>query len=287
MIKNSKILIVFLLNLTLILSAIFYVFFLTPTSIFAESNNCYVETDEGDSGRVEYPYSEYKDDPEFSIKLTVDYPFDIGDTITYYYLRTDSNSLKYKTVEGIKVVTEENKLTAGDIEVCPHKWEGIGSYDIFARVWDNSKHIDVRANSITLVFEKPLESEFNLKIFYKQDEIQEGSNGLKTYLLRSEVELYDGNILNSDDYIINWYVVDSGNRLIGNTSSIYWDPPEAGNYTIFAEIKGMGVKSQEIMIFAYYNQTEAVLFGILGIAVIMTLFVIITTIIKVKGERIW
>lgn len=288
MIKNSKILIVFLLNLTLILSAIFYALFLIPASIYAEPNNYYVKIKtSGRVGTVYFPYSEYENDPDnFSITLTVDYNFEVGDTITYYYLKTDSNSLKYQAVEAIKVVTSENRLTAGDIKVYPYTWEGIGSYNIFARIWDDSKGIDVRADSITLVLEKPLASNLKLKIL-KPEIIQGESNELKTYFLQAEVKLND-KPFNSGDYVINWYVIDQGNQIIGsNISAIFWKPTEAGNYTIFAEIKGAGVRSPEITIVVNYNQTEIILFSILGIVVVMTLFVIVTTIIKVKSERVW
>lgn len=290
MMKGRKIIIAFLLNLTLVLSAIFYAFLLAPNGLFAQSD-CYVKVkSSGAVGDVYYPYSEYEDELEqFSVTLTIDYDFAVGDTIVYYYLKTDSISVKYQTIksgsEAIKVVTDENKLTAGEIQVFPYKLGGIGTYNIFAIIQDVYKGTEIKADAINLVLEKPLVS--NLKLEIMQPVIIKGeSNELPTYFLQAKVTL-NKKPVNSDDYVIYWYFIDQRNYPISNKSAFYWKPAEVGNYTFIAEIKGAEVVSNTYPIPVTYNQTEIIMLCILGIGVVMTLFVVVTTIIKVKSERVW
>jgi len=287
---GGKSIIGFMLNIILLILMFFSAFFMNPNTLYADSN-CYIyEKLTGAFGTVPYDYSDYSNEPDnFSVTLTVDYAFESGDTIVYYYLKTSSTSVKYQTIkigeEAIKIITPSNILTAGDITFNPFALDGSGTYNIFAMIQDITKGIEVRADSINIILSKPLETELKLRLSY--DEIKGNSNELKSYFLNAEVTL-NNNTVNSEDYIIFWYFNDQRNYPFSNRTAFEWKPGEVGSYTIFAEISGTDIVSEyPISIVVDYNRTDIILLSILGVAVVMTLFVAITTYIKVRSERVW
>lgn len=289
----KKSIVVVLINILLLIFLFLSSFFMTQSavSIYAGPNNCYVyEKATGAFGNVPYNYSDYADDPEnFSVTLTIDYAFEIGDTIIYYYLKTSSISVKYQTIkvgeEAIKIITSSNFFTAGDITFKPYTLGGMGTYNIFAIIQDVSEGTEVRADSINIILSKPIENNLKLRLTYT--EIKGNANELQSYFLSAEITL-NGNPVNSENYLIFWYFNNQRNFPFSNRAAFEWKPTEMGNYTIFAEISGTDVVSEyPLAIVVDYNRTEIVLLGIAGAVVVMTLFVIITTYLKVKGERVW
>ncbi|MDD2227589.1 MAG: hypothetical protein PHH71_03315, partial [Clostridia bacterium] len=254
------------------------------TSIVFKSAN---ESGTDEPGKIIFDYSTKTDD--FELVLTTEYGFEANDTITYYYLKIDKVSVKYKTIKSpdtaTQTITGQDIFTgiAGDIEFNPYILGGSGEYRIFALIVDNSTGNTVKTDYFTVEMNAPILSEIQLKINYT--EIENSNGGIKSYYLYSEIT-HNGKKVNSDDFIIIWFMGGQDALPYSNRSAFEWQPTEPGNYTVTAQIEG-GTSSNTISIVVDYNRTYEVLAVVIGVALLMTLFVVLATYIKVKSERIW
>ena len=288
--KNFLIIVNLVLFFALILSFSFFPFIQNPvlfaqgTSIVFKSAN---ELETIELEKVIFDYSEKPDD--FKLVLTTEYAFEVGDKITYYYLKIDKVSVKYKTIKSpdtaTQTITGQDIFTgiAGDIEFNPYILGGSGEYRIFALIVDNSTGNTVKTDYFTVEMNAPILSEIQLKINYT--EIENSNGGIKSYYLYSEIT-HNGKKVNSEDFVIVWFMGGQDELPYSNRSAFEWRPTEPGNYTVTAQIEG-GTSSKTISIPVDYNRTYEVLAVVIGVALLMTLFVVLATYIKVKSERIW
>ncbi|MDD2445488.1 MAG: hypothetical protein PHX09_01605 [Clostridia bacterium] len=281
-------------NFALIVLVFFSAFVFKPylsaimsNPVLAQSMFSVSEKSTGDT-EMTYGYNDYADNPSgFSVTLTVNYNFEIGDSITYYYLKTDSISVKYQTVKSLNptlIVDNTNIGTAGDITFNPYLLDKSGSYNIFALIQVGLTGEKIRANSVNITLNAPSLSQLELKIYCT--ELQGASGELKTYFFSADI-LLDGKKVNSEDYVIYWYFGYPETYPYSNKSSFEWKPNDTGNYLVFAKISDSNVKSKILSIVIDYDRTKEIILIIVGAVALMTLFVIITTYIKVKNERVW
>lgn len=233
-----------------------------------------------------YNYDDYASNPStFSVTLTVDYIFEIGDSITYYYLKTDSISVKYQTIRSQNptlIVDASNIATAGDITFNPYSLKGSGCYNVFAVIQVGLTGEKIRANSVNITLNAPLLSQ--LELIISCEEIKEANETI--YFFSAEV-FRNSQKVNSEDYVIYWYFGFQETYPYSNKSSFEWKPEDVGSYLVFAKISGSDIKSRILSIVIDYDRTQDILIGIVVAVAVMTLFVILTTYLKIRNERIW
>ena len=288
--KNFLIIVNLVLFFALILSFSFFPFIQNPvlfaqgTSIVFKSAN---ELETIELEKVIFDYSEKPDD--FRLVLTTEYAFEVGDTITYYYLKIDKVSVKYNTIKSTDMATQTIAGqdifmgVAGDIEFNPYMLDGSGEYRVFALIFDDSEGNAVKTNYFTIEIKAPDLSALQLKINYTK--IENSASGITSYYLYSEIT-HNGKKVNSEDFVIVWFMGGQDELPYSNRSAFEWRPTEPGNYTVTAQIEGE-ISSNTISIVVDDNRTYEILAIVIGVALLMTLFVVLATYIKVKSERIW
>lgn len=275
----------------LVLTFVFSIFLLSshdlkPT-LFAQANVGVDFKDANETWKVENGWIcfEYSDNPdlfELSLKIT-NFDFSVGDAVTYYYVHADD--VAYKTIKSAIVISQNdlNSGTAGDIIFNPYPLEGTGQYRVLAMIFNNETGDTIKTDYFKFKMEPPVLSNVRLKIDYLK--IDDSSSEFNAYYLFSEVTL-NGEKVNSDNFVIFWFIGQE-ELPFSNRSAFEWKPTEPGNYTISARIEGGNSNISTISIVVDYNRNLEVLAAVIGVAVLMVVFVILSTYIKVKSERIW
>jgi len=214
---------------------------------------------------------------------------EVGDTITYYYLNSDTSS-KYSILDinGQQsiTVTNLNLSTASEISFKPSILGEPATYKVMATVLDDSTDFLSVASPITFELNKP--SEITLSISYEI--ISSQADSMNTYKLTATLK-YNNYIIDASAYEIRWYLANMDNNIpFANRTSFDWTPAELGTYTIRAEIDGVDSvidSANMLSILVVYDNTLTLIIAVSAIAVVLTAGVIISTIVNVKKERVW
>ncbi|MDD4816146.1 MAG: hypothetical protein PHQ62_03320 [Clostridia bacterium] len=227
-------------------------------------------------------------DTNITFKIN-NFTFEVGDIITYYFLN-DNTSSKYQNLiindQTSITITNININTASEIILKPSILGEPATYKIMATVQDASTGYLLIASPITFELCKP--EDITLSISYEILNSQSGE--INTYRLIATLK-YNGYVIDPTAYEIRWYLANMENNVpFANRTNFEWTPPELGTYTIRAEVDGTSsvINSGNVLsLLVVYGNTFTLIVAVSAIALLMTAGVIISTVIKVKKERVW
>ena len=233
-------------------------------------------------------YADREANITLKIAVPVGFEYGVGDTITYYYLNTEL-SAKYSLIpnkDPVVIGPLNINTTTSEISFAPSILGEPGTYKIMATIFDAFNQYLWTASSITFTIEKPE----NLQLSITYEIVNSQANALNTYKLTATLT-YDNNPIDENAYEIRWYLANVENTIaFANRPSFDWTPTEVGTYTIRAEVDGLDevvAGNNTLNISVVYDNTLTIILVVSAIALAMTAGVIISTVLKVKKERVW
>lgn len=263
------------------------------TGIFAAPIKTGYIVSNSQPNEVTFDYPGMENVSSFSVTVEIiEYSFSVGDSITYYYLKLNSNESKYRHVltgEEVAIsITEENSSSACTFNPLAFSNGGVGTYQIIATIYDASLGDFVSPKALTIIINPPLDSSYSLVIDKIEEQSMTGGLGVfhffaKMYLGDVEVDI--------NDFRINWYFA-GDSKIYSQRTNFQWNPTEVGNYTVYAEIVdndgiATNIHSDFLSVTVAYDRSVTMLVYVLIFAGLCLISVIISTIVSVKRERVW
>lgn len=213
--------------------------------------------------------------------------FEVGDTLIYYFLKLDSDSILYLKLTEI-IITPSNIDAGGEYIFDPFNRDGVGSYAVKATIMRNESII-AKPTQLIIRISAPTDlDDLKLRISYQKEESAIAEFGVYTLTAK----LYkDEEEVSMQNYKLEWRIVNQDNLLYASLDRpfVEWTPPQTGSFTFKAKIiiGDAPLTSQQLDISIARDNTQLVIICLVSFALLLTTGVIISTVISVKKERIW
>lgn len=268
--------------------------FARPTCVFASAPAVAVQTTSGnirDNYGIKYPES----NANTGITLVVDgFDFDAdadsvvdeGYSVAYSFIKLNSGGYVFNQFPNAIEITQNNPN--GSFVYDFFKNGGVGSYRVKGVVLKDGKVVS-HLQEIHITINPPIMD--NSAGWSKDIEMQTigtTANDFQLFNFKVVITHY-GNAIDLSNYTIKWYVACDGGapQYCGSGQSINWGAEELGVYTMNVEIDELNFSGTTEIgnMTKNYSMYAIIAFSALG--GVLLIIAIITTIRKVKKERVW
>lgn len=212
-------------------------------------------------------------------------------SVEYYYYKQSTNDVMYKEFGVVEYKDEDGKRNF-ELKYNFFSVAGSGIYNIKAVILQDDK-VFAFPNDFELTLKPPVVETKDTKIVMNNLGVMGGSEYPKYHL---KVQVYkdkDKEIFEDISKCqIDWfYWLNNQKHYIGAGEDIYWTPSQNGDYKIEAVID-MGTSDGIVIattdtVWIAKNYSFYAIIALAGVAVVLTAIVIVTTVRKIKKERVW
>lgn len=205
--------------------------------------------------------------------------------VIYSVLKEDSGSYIFNQFEEVVQITEENSKASFSYNFFQNG--GVGTYRIKAVIMVNGK-ITNHAQELRFTIQAPTTSA--LVISVQTTKIGATADDFPKYQCDLNVVTRStGEVVDLSNYTIEWFYNCNGKDKIycGSGETINWSPKQVGIYDLFVEVPDLNIYRTEPIGEMTKNFSTYAIIGFSAFAVLLTAIVVVTTINKVKKERIW
>ncbi|MBR2433439.1 MAG: hypothetical protein IKK20_01775 [Clostridia bacterium] len=268
--------------------------FLAPTKVFAAGPAVGVQTTAGvqkDVYAMNYPTDGIGAPQKlvvdgFDFDTDADGVIDDGFSVAYSFLKIDAGGYVFNQFPNPVQITETNPN--GMFEYNFFQNGGVGSYRVKGVVLKNGQ-IFMHLQEMRVTIKAPTISSaagWGKKI---EQRVVGTTNGDFQLFNFKVVISYYGDAIDLSNYNIKWYYIRDGEapKYCGSGQSINWGAEELGVYTMTVQIDELGVNDAVEIgnMTKNYSMYAIIAFSALGF--VLLVIAIITTIRKVKKERVW
>ena len=266
---------------------VFLFFFTVPTRVFASSGEIGIlnqNTIITIGHTIDFPEDNKGTNQVLSIK-NFEFNEDGKYKVEYSFLRTESKTAIFQPLKEAVEVSEENPTAS--LEYNFFENHGVGTYRIKAVILLNNQ-IVAMPQELKLTIQKPAISNLAWEPGIKQVAVGTSKGDFPEYAFYAEVQ-NDGHYLDLTNYDVKWYATFNNEEttFVGNGNSIKWSASEAGMYQMEFRIAELGIECSQNIGNMAKNYSHYAIYALIGLGIVITIIAVVTTISKVKKERVW
>lgn len=254
-----------------------------------EDNSGIEELDYG-TGLIELGIRNFDD---FALDGTTENDKKIEYSVVYYFIRQSNDETKqhenfvYEKIATVEISYEDNETHNENGHLPFSKFENScsGTYIFKATILKNGKLVATPEDFVVKIT-NPSGSKNNLMLAVSQEKLSNGTGEFGTYLLTASLKTRSAPV-DISKYNVKWYAESGKKVLISTSPSFEWTPSSEGSFKVSVQIDELNGISNHTTIIVARDYSDIAVIILIAIALIMTLFVVLFTVRRVKKERIW